>query len=374
MPALSPRGHEDATGGGLCRSPHNRRLNGCAVFPAVAGTATHGKDERIEDAVDEREVDAMARTYAGFGVMLPNIDPFRVSPPFLEAAGLADELGFDSGWVGDHLSFHPPVLEAVCGIAGAAGRTQRLKLGFGIMLLAMRNPVWTAKQLMAIDQLAPGRLILGIGVGGENPREFEAAGVPHAGRGKRLDEALSILPDLLAGKDVEFAGEHLHVSTAGLEPAVSALPPILVGGRSEAAHRRAARYGDAYLPVWMDPERVRESRQEIAVMAAELGRPAPAADMLVFLNVCDSAARGRAMATAFFHGQYDLPFERVERWTVIGDEAHVAERLAELHAAGVGGFVLIPTSPDVLAQYERLAGVREHLAAAGALPAGAGGG
>lgn len=318
--------------------------------------------------MDDVELDAMDRTYAGFGVMLPNIDPFRVSPPFLEAAALAEELGFDSGWVGDHLSFHPPVLEAVCGIAGAAGRTQRIKLGFGIMLLAMRNPVWTAKQLMAIDQLAPGRLVLGIGVGGENPREFEAAGVPHAGRGKRLNEALSILPDLLTGNGVEFDGEHLHVSTPGLEPAMSAPPPILIGGRSDAAHRRAARHADAYLPVWMDPERVTESREEIAAMAAELGRPAPAADMLVFLNVCDDAERGRALATEFFRGQYDLPFERVERWTVIGDETHVAERLAELRAAGVGGFVLIPTSPEILDQYERLAGVREQLTAAGAVP------
>lgn len=301
------------------------------------------------------------RTYAGFGVMLPNIDPFRCAPPFLDAAALAEDLGFDSGWVGDHLSFHPPVLEATSAISAAAGRTARIRLGFGVLLLAMRNVVWTAKSLMAIDRLAPGRLVLGVGVGGENPREFEAAGVAHAGRGRRLDEALSVLPQLLTGAPVELGGERLTVSTPGLEPAMDAPPPLLVGGRSAAALRRTARHADAWLPVWMSPDRVRDGREEIAGLAAELGRPAPATDMLVFVHVCDDAGRGRELADTFMRGQYDMPLDRVDRWTFVGDEATVAERLAELRQAGVGGFVLIPTSPDILGQYERLAGVRERL-------------
>ena len=124
-------------------------------------------------------------TYAGFGVMLPNIDPFRCSPPFLDAAALAEDLGFDSGWVGDHLSFHPPVLEAVCAVSAAAGRTRRIRLGFAVMLLAMRHPAWTAKQLMAIDRLAPGRLVLVPGVGGENRASSRrrASPTPGAARG-----------------------------------------------------------------------------------------------------------------------------------------------------------------------------------------------
>ena len=176
----------------------------------------------------------------------------------------------------------------------------------------------------------------------------------------------------MTGREVEFAGRRLAVSSPGLEPAMDAPPPLLIGGRSAAALRRTARHADAWLPVWLDPVQVRDARREIAVAAAGLGRPEPAADMLVFVNVCDDAARGRATAAEFLRGQYDLPFERVERWTVIGDEGHVAERLAELRGAGVGGFVLIPASPEVLGQYERLAGVREHLDAAGIAPAGAG--
>lgn len=153
---------------------------------------------------------------------------------------------------------------------------------------------------------------------------------------------------------------------------MAAPPPLLIGGRSDAALRRAARYADAWLPVWMDPDRVQEARDQIAAQAAELGRSSPAADMLVFVNVCDDVQRGRELAAEFFRGQYDLPFERVERWTLVGDESHVAERLAALREAGIGGFVLIPTSPQILDQYERLAGVREQLAGAGVVPLGLG--
>ncbi|WP_296145213.1 LLM class flavin-dependent oxidoreductase, partial [Pseudonocardia sp. SCN 73-27] len=94
----------------------------------------------------------------------------------VEGAVLAEELGFDSGWVGDHLSFHPPLLDALTALTAAAVRTERLVLGTGVLLLPMRNAVWTAKQLASIDSLAPGRLLFGVGVGGENPAEWEAAG------------------------------------------------------------------------------------------------------------------------------------------------------------------------------------------------------
>lgn len=101
-------------------------------------------------------------------------------------------------------------------------------------------------------------------------------------RGARLDEALAALPDLLSGRAVHLLGTALSVPP--LEP-VAKLPPILVGGRSEAALRRAARFGDSWLPMWLSPAAVAQSAQRLAELAGALGRPAPSVTMLIGVRV-----------------------------------------------------------------------------------------
>ncbi|HEY2190720.1 MAG TPA: LLM class flavin-dependent oxidoreductase [Actinomycetospora sp.] len=305
----------------------------------------------------------MARAdQAGFGVMLPSFDPFRTGPPpLVRGAALAEDLGFDAGWVGDHLAFHPPVLDALGALCAAAAATRRLLLGTGVLLMPMRHPVWTAKQVATVDALAPGRVLLGVGVGGENPAEWEAAGVPVGERGRRLDESLAIVGALLRGEPVDHPGPLLPTSAPVLEPVPAAPPPLVLGGRSDAALHRAARVGDGWLGVWMSPRRVGEVAQRLAELAAEAGRPAPAVLMMVFVHVTgpgDDPEAARAEAAAFVRGQYGLPFSALERWVVVGDEGAVADALAALRAAGVAGFVLLPAAASPLPQYERLASVR----------------
>ncbi len=142
------------------------------------------------------------------GVLLPSFDPFRSGATFdvAGAARLAEQLEFDGVWVGDHLACPAPGLDATVCLAAAAAATERISLGFSVMLLGLRQPAWTAKQLIAIDTLAGGRLMLGVGVGGEFPDEFAAAGVPLRERGARVDETLEVLPDLLTGKPVVYEG------------------------------------------------------------------------------------------------------------------------------------------------------------------------
>lgn len=302
---------------------------------------------------------------AGFGVMLPTFDPFRTGPPpLLAGAALAEELGFDSGWVGDHLSFHPPVLDAIGALSGAAGATRSLRLGTGVLLLPMRHPVWTAKQLATVDALAPGRLCVGVGVGGENPQEWEAAGVPVAGRGKRLDESLEILLPLLRGEAVDHPGPLLPTRSPALEPVPSVPPPLVVGGRSDAALRRAARVGDGWMGVWMSADRAGRVRERLGELATEYDRPVPTMLMMVFVHVVEpgsDAGAARDEAAAFVRGQYGLPFEALERWALIGSEDRVAEGLDALAASGVEGVVLVPAATDPLQHYPRLAGVREKV-------------
>lgn len=298
---------------------------------------------------------------AGFGVMLPNFDPVRRgTPPLLAAARLAEELEFDSGWVGDHLSFHPPVLEPCGALAAVAAVTRRLRLGTGVLLLSMRNPVWTAKQLGTVAALAPDRLIVGVGVGGENPAEFEAAGYSVAQRGGRLDEAIAVVEALLRGEPVDHRGPLQPVRSPVLEPVPSSRPPLVVGGRSAPAVRRAARVADGWLGVWLEPDRVRRAVDALQGHAEEFARPVCTTLMMVFVHVTDDVPAGRRELERFVAGQYGLPVEAIERWCVVGDEERVAEALAELRAAGAEGFVIMPAAVDPLAQYERLAEVRDR--------------
>ncbi|TCK21535.1 LLM class flavin-dependent oxidoreductase [Pseudonocardia endophytica] len=298
----------------------------------------------------------------GYGVMIPTFDPFRAgSIPLLAGAALAEELGFDSGWVGDHLSFHPPLLDALGALSGAAGCTRRIALGTGVLLLPMRHPVWTAKQVSTLDALAPGRVLLGVGVGGENPQEWEAAGVPVAQRGARLDESLDIVTALLRGEAVDHRGPLLPTRSPALEPAPSAVPPIVVGGRSDAALRRAARVGDAWMGVWMSARRAGEVGERLGEFAADAGRPVPSRLMMLFVHVGDGAgddSAARDEAAAFVGGQYGLPFDALERWALVGGEQQVADGLNALADAGVSGVILVPAARDVLEQYRRLAALR----------------
>src|SRR5689334_5709182 len=129
------------------------------------------------------------------GILLPSFDPLRTGepPPVARAAVLAETLGFDAVWAGAHLVCPAPGLDAAGVLSAAAAVTSRVSVGFSVMLLGLRPTAWAAKQLATIDALSGGRLLLGVGVGGEFPAEFTAAGVPVSERGARLNESLDVL-------------------------------------------------------------------------------------------------------------------------------------------------------------------------------------
>jgi probable F420-dependent oxidoreductase len=299
------------------------------------------------------------------GILLPNFDATRSGrpPQVVAAAQLAEELGFDAAWVGDHLACPAPGLDAPACLAAAAAVTSRIGLGFSVMLLGLRPPAWAAKQLATIDVLSAGRLRLGVGVGGEFPEEFAAAGVPVKERGARLDDALAVIGDLLTGHSVEYTGRTLTVRSPALEPAMAAPPPIYVGGRGEPALRRAARHGDMWLPMWLTPERIAERAQLLAELAGEAGRSIPGIALLIGVHVDDDRDRARAEAEAHVRGQYRMPLEKVERWTLLDSIDGAVEQLDAYRQAGVQEFLLMPLGHAPLSQYERLAEVRSRLRA-----------
>jgi alkanesulfonate monooxygenase SsuD/methylene tetrahydromethanopterin reductase-like flavin-dependent oxidoreductase (luciferase family) len=242
--------------------------------------------------------------------------------------------------------------------------TERIGLGFSVMLLGLRAPAWAAKQLQTIEHLAgPGRLRLGVGVGGEFPEEFEAAGVNVRERGARLDDSLDVLPRLLRGEAVDHVGRALSVRSPALGPAVAALPPVYVGGRGEPALRRAARTGDAWLPMWLSPAKLAERSAQLAEIAFEHGRPAPRTALLVLIRIDDDHAAARTVADAHLRGQYRMGLDNVEHWTVLDSIDGAVERLSEYRAVGVSEILMLTLGPDTLHQYESLAEVNARLSA-----------
>lgn len=296
------------------------------------------------------------------GVLLPNFDAVGSGQPLpiVRAARLAEELGFDAAWVGDHLACPAPGLDAPSCLAAASAVTENIRLGLSVMLLGLRAPAWAAKILATIDHLSSGRLVLGVGVGGEFPAEFEAAGVPVRQRGARLDDALHVIRDLLTGTPVTYEGRTMTVNAPSLQPAMATPPPIYVGGRGEAALNRAARHGDMWLPMWLTPERIVERSQTLAELAEREGRATPGTALLIGVHVDDDRARARAQAELHIRGQYRMGLEKIEHWTLLDSVDGIVEQLEAYSEAGVEEFLLMALGREPLTQYERLAEVRRR--------------
>ncbi len=261
----------------------------------------------------------------------------------------AEEAGIDHVCCGDHVSF-------IVG-AGFDGLVQATALAMlnpalpvynGIYLLPLRHPVLVARQLADIDRLAPGRLIFGVGVGGEDRHEYAVSGVDPLTRGLRMTECLTVLRQLLTGKAVTFHGKFFDLDEAVIAPAPATPIPVIVGGRSDAAIRRAGRLGDGWLGIWNSPRRFAHAVEIVAEEAARAGRPDPPArhGMQVWCGLAESKEAARACLAPAMQAVYHIPFERFERYCPYGTADDVAEFLAPYADAGCAEFNLIPQSPD----------------------------
>jgi alkanesulfonate monooxygenase SsuD/methylene tetrahydromethanopterin reductase-like flavin-dependent oxidoreductase (luciferase family) len=209
------------------------------------------------------------------GVILPTSTPDPTQPILGDvraSARLAEEIGLDSVWSTDQLVASAPILDSAVVLATAAAVTDRITIGFGVMILALRPVAWAAKQISTLQQVSGNRVLLGVGTG--NPAHgdigWRAAGVPFQDRGRRTDEALRVLPALVTGQSAVL-GDELEVTLAPGSP----MPPVLVAGNGDRALRRAAAYGDGWLSIALPPEDVAEGLAVLGGLAAQHGRPAP---------------------------------------------------------------------------------------------------
>jgi alkanesulfonate monooxygenase SsuD/methylene tetrahydromethanopterin reductase-like flavin-dependent oxidoreductase (luciferase family) len=253
------------------------------------------------------------------GVTVPNVHETLAERTTIEAVGrMADELGFDSVWCNDHLALPSEsgdgaaepafaagygeqrgqkIYEPLIVLAYLAGVTRRILLGTSVYLLPLRNAVLAARQAVTLDRLSDGRLVLGVGVGWLE-HEFAAVGVPYRQRGRRTDEAIAVLKQQ--------------------EPR----PPLWIGGRSDAAMRRAARSGDAWHPSHLTLEELRRRIPQLHAECERAGRSA--GDVKVTTR--RKLLRG--------------PLTDADERVLQGDPGTIAETVAELEQVGISHLVV----------------------------------
>lgn len=275
------------------------------------------------------------------GVVLPSLTvQLEQRLDLRTAARHAEQAGLASIWHGDHLAIGSPVLEVMAGLATVAAVTEKISIGAGVFVPALRPLALAAQQIASVQHLSGHRLILGIGSGG-GPTQWAAAGVQYAERGPRTDLALDLLPGLLAGEPVVIDGQQVV-----LEPAVPR-PPFWVGNASPVALRRAARAADGWFP----------SLIPAAEVAAGAARLTDLADTPRVIAVGTVGALGDNVASQrqiegsiranYGHAVIGVP--------ITGGPRQAADRLAEFHQAGAHHLVMGFSDGDWRTQCDLLA-------------------
>lgn len=250
----------------------------------------------------------------------------------------AEEAGFDSVWCGDHVGHY---VEGISTLGCFAGATERIDIGVNLLVVPYRPAAVVAKALATIAMVAPGRVTATVGVGGEFPGEFEATGAHLGTRGAYTNEALEVVTRLWTGEPVTYEGRWVQMHDFRLEPPPAPPPEIWIGGRSEAALRRAVGFASGYIPYLVSPQQLRRRRERLGELAAESDRrlerftvaclitliPGPSIDDAVELGLRSLRLSG-------------LTAESVRAQYLLGDDASVVGRLQEYVDAGVEHIIL----------------------------------
>jgi alkanesulfonate monooxygenase SsuD/methylene tetrahydromethanopterin reductase-like flavin-dependent oxidoreductase (luciferase family) len=272
--------------------------------------------------------------------------------------------GLDHVMVGDHVSFRGGRgTDGLIAEAIYAALEPRLTTYLSVYLLPLRHPVPVARQLATLATYAPGRIVFGVGVGGEDRHEVEVCGVDPATRGRRMDESLEVLRGLLSGEPVTFHGQHVDLDEAQIVPAPSIPIPFIVGGRSDAAIRRAGRLAEGWLGIWCSTRRFATAVELATEAAAQAGRGAVAWQhgMQVWCGIGKTRELAREQVSSAMERMYRLPFASFERYVPCGTAADIAESLRGYLEVGCRSFNLVPCAADPAEAIEAAGEIRRLL-------------
>ena len=283
--------------------------------------------------------------------------PFSGPAPFWRWIDMCEAGGVDSFWQTDRLVSTQPILECMAALAAVAGRTKRIKFGMNVVSLAMRDPIVLAKQCATIDFLSSGRMLPGFGIGSPLAPEWAALNLDVKTRGRVTDECLEIIHRLWHQTEANFDGKHYKLTKASITPRpVQPDLPMWIGGGSDAAVRRTAKYGTGWQGGPETPVEAGEVVARIKAALVETGR------------TIDDDHYGAAFAFRF--GTEDEPGvvrtkEAYRRRTgrdpserfAIGGKDEIVQRVAEFVDNGISKFILRPAAfgdEDFIDQSKRL--------------------
>lgn len=301
-----------------------------------------------------------------FGVLLPTREAVMSgrpeTAPLLAMAERAEAAGFDSVWIGDSLTARPRH-EPLTLLAAVAGRTRRVRLGTGVLLPALRNPVGLAHVVATLDRVAEGRVILGVGIAADTPaihKEFAAAGVPFERRVGRFLETLEICRALWRGDGVSFSGKHFTLDNVTVEPKPQRPggPPIWIGGSGPTALREAPRF-EAWFPTGPSVEFFAEHWPRLQAAARAAGRPPEAVTGAAYVTLAldPNPAAAALRLHQFLETYYAAPARAIlaRQATYAGPLEGCVEWLQRWVAAGARHLMFRFAGGDQLAQVDEAA-------------------
>ena len=289
-----------------------------------------------------------------------------------EFAQRAEALGFEYLAAGEHvMDGNPPrpTLLAIPTLAAAAGATRRIRLLTGVVLAPLYHPVILAKLAGSLDVVSRGRLVFGVGLGGQREGDYEAVGIPTRERGRRADEALALIKRLWTEEHVSFQGRFYQCQDVTLlpPPVQRPHPPIWVAGRAEGAMRRAALLGDGWYPYLYDVERYRASVAKVREFAAEAGRSLEGFQWGLLQPLCIAEREEDALRVAVatlgqrYRSARRPPEEVVRDYCVLGSPQGVIREVERRIEAGARHIVFNWVGTDDRAGWEQMETVGKHV-------------
>src|SRR6516165_10211982 len=296
----------------------------------------------------------MAGLAGTFGIAVPNFTAYPQMPDvkaLVEYGIRMEQLGFDSLWVWNHilLGVEPnfPIIESLTLLTAIGARTSRIKLGTGILVLPMRNPVILAKQLACMDLLTDGRLIMGMASGWYR-REFNAIGVPFEQRGKIMDENLDILKRFWTEHTVSTRVRNYDIPAGVMypKPVQKPHPPLLIGGYVDRVLKRAATAGDGWLTYFYLPESFAKAWGKIRAFAKEAGKDPDkllnAAQLPIYVGKSRQAAESAMMEWLTKEWDFASWSESTKESAIMGTVDECVAQLKAHLAAGVQKIIFVP--------------------------------
>lgn len=255
--------------------------------------------------------------------------------------------GVDSLWSGGHVMSSNQSSDAIVSLARLATLSHRAQIGTAVLLLPLYPPAIVARQVADLDNFSDGRVILGVGVGGEYPQEFRACQVPMDERGRRADEGIAVIRKLWTGQQLSHPGPFFPMDDVRLIPGPSRSggPPIVVAGRKTPAMRRAAILGDGWMPYLYSARRYAASARMIRDLAQQADRDLSGFGWFVYLfvNVARQASEARRKAAQLLGQRYNRNVtDMLDSIATVGSPSEVAEKIETFAEAGARHFVFSP--------------------------------